>query len=94
MASQPYRPPGRASDQIVVYGSSWCGIAMMTRRYLDRAGVPYRFVDWDVHPEVRSELEWLAGGRLASPTVKVGGQVLVQPTLDELRWALSRIGYR
>jgi peroxiredoxin/glutaredoxin len=64
------------------------------RRYLDRAGIPYRFVDWEAHPEVRSELEWLAGGRLASPTIKLGGQVLVQPSMRELEWALARAGYR
>lgn len=79
---------------VAVYGSRWCGITMMVRRYLDRAGVPYRFVDWDAHPGVRSELEWLAGGRIASPTITVGGQVLVQPSIRELEWALARAGYR
>ncbi len=83
-----------ATPIVVVYGSSWCGIAMMVRRYLDRAGVPYRFVDWDAHPEARTVLEWLAGGRLASPTVKIGGQVMVQPTIGELEWALERAGLR
>ncbi len=86
--------PARSIGQITVYGSSWCGIAMMVRRHLDRTGVPYRFVDWDAHPEARSELEWLAGGRLASPTVRIGNQVLVQPTIHELDWALLRAGVR
>jgi mycoredoxin len=80
--------------EVAVYGSRWCGITMMVRRHLDRAGVPYRFVDWDAHPEVRDRLEWLSGGRLASPTVTIGGQVLVQPSPRELDWALSRAGYR
>lgn len=95
MASSAYRPHRAGSiDPVVIYGSRWCGITMMTRRYLDRAGVPYRFIDWEAHPEVRSELEWLAGGRLASPTIKLGGQVLVQPSIGELQWALARAGYR
>jgi mycoredoxin len=89
-----YRARGSAAAPIVIYGSRWCGITMMVRRYLDRAGIPYRFVDWEAHPEVRSELEWLAGGRLASPTIKIGGQVLVQPSMRELEWALARAGYR
>jgi len=83
-----------APSEVIVYGSRWCGITMMMRRYLDRAGVPYRFVDWDAYPEVRSQLEWAAGGRLASPTIKVGGQVLVQPSTRELAVALGRSGYR
>jgi mycoredoxin len=77
-----------------VYGSRWSGITMMVRRHLDRTGVPYHFVDWEAYPEARSQLEWLAGGRIASPTVTIGGQVLVQPSLRELDWALSRAGYR
>jgi hypothetical protein len=62
-------------------------------RELNRAGVPYHFVDWDAYPEARSQLGWLAGGRIASPTVTIGGQVLVQPSLRELDWALTRVGY-
>ena len=88
-----YRARGPAPAPIVIYGSRWCGITKMIRRYLHRAGIPYRFVDWEAHPEVRSELEWLAGGRLASPTIKLGGQVLVQPSMRELEWALARGGY-
>jgi mycoredoxin len=90
----PFRGTHAGAASVTVYGSRWCGITMMVRRYLDRAGVPYRFVDWDAHPEVRSELEWLAGGRIASPTITVGGQVLVQPSIRELEWALGRAGYR
>mgnify|MGYP001261316972 CR=1 FL=1 len=95
MIASPYRSrSASAGDPIIIYGSRWCGITMMIRRYLDRAGIPYRFVDWEAHPEVRAELEWLAGGRLASPTIKLGGQVLVQPSIRELEWALARAGYR
>lgn len=86
-----YRP--HVTD-VTVYGSRWCGITMMVRRHLDRAGVLYRFIDWDLNPEARNQLEWLAGGRIGSPTVTIGGQVLVQPSLQELDWALSRVGYR
>src|SRR5690606_7668978 len=87
----PYRPQ---TAEVVVYGSRWCGITIMVRRHLDRAGIPYRFVDWDAYPEVRSRREWLAGGRIGSPTVTIGGQVLVQPSLRELDWSLRRAGYR
>lgn len=90
----PFAAHGGVAGEVVVYGSRWCGVTMMTRRHLDRAGVPYRFVDWDASPRARTQLEWLAGGRLASPTVTVGGQILVQPSLRELDWALMRAGYR
>jgi mycoredoxin len=96
MYAQAYSPFGvrPRAPEVVVYGSRWCGITMMVRRHLDRAGIAYRFVDWDAYPEVRDRLEWLTGGRLASPTVTMGGQVLVQPSLRELDLALGRVGYR
>ena len=66
---------------------------MMVRRHPDRSGVPYRFVDWEAFPESRTQLEWLAGGRIASPTITVGGRVLVQPSIRELDRALALAGY-
>jgi mycoredoxin len=53
MLGTSYAPFGYAPAavaEVVVYGSRWCGVTMMVRRHLDRAGVPYRFVDWDAHP--------------------------------------------
>ena len=78
---------------ITVYGRPGCAISQMIRRWLDRRGVPYRYVDVDRDPAARSRLEWLTGGRVRSPTVVVGSDVLVQPTIDELEWAL-RAGRR
>ncbi|MDA9408044.1 glutaredoxin family protein [Bradyrhizobium sp. CCBAU 45384] len=91
--SSVFRPPPHAGD-IVVYGSRWRGTTMMVRRHLDRAGVPLSLRGLEAYPEARSQLEWLAGGRIASPTVTIGGQVLVQASLRELDWALTRAGYR
>jgi mycoredoxin len=79
---------------IVVYGRRWCAISQMVRRYLDRLGVPYEYVDLDLHPEAEARLSWMTGGRVRSPTVYVGGEVLVQPSIRELEWALARSGVR
>jgi len=79
---------------LIVYGRRWCGISQMVRRYLDRAGLPYEYVDLDRHPELESRLEWVTGGRVHTPVVYVGGEVLVQPSMRELEWALTRGGMR
>jgi mycoredoxin len=73
---------------ITVYGRPGCAISQILRRWLDRRGIPYQYVDVDRDPRARSRIEWLTGGRARSPTVVVGGDVLVQPTIDELQWAL------
>jgi mycoredoxin len=75
---------------ITVYGRAGCAISQMIRRWLDRRGIPYQYVDVDSNPEVRQRLEWLTGGRVRSPTVVIDGDVLVQPTIQELEWALRR----
>jgi mycoredoxin len=85
------RPPVAAAP-VTVYGNRWCGITQMTRRLLDRAGVPYRYVDLDASPEAARRLRWLAGGAVRNPVVDVAGQLLEQPSPRELQWALTRAG--
>ncbi|HXG39850.1 MAG TPA: glutaredoxin family protein [Candidatus Limnocylindrales bacterium] len=77
---------------VVVYGTSWCAASQRVRRYLDRLGIPYRYVDLDWSPRAAAELRWLTGGFVSHPTVSVGGEVLVEPTLEELDWAMARAG--
>jgi len=92
-----YAPRGRrvmTTVPVVVYGTRWCGITQLVRRYLDRAGVPYEFVDLDLHPHVEQRLRWAAGGAVRNPVVYLGGEWLVQPSIGELRWALARNGIR
>jgi mycoredoxin len=93
-----YSPYGRrlAPPRIptVVYGTSWCAATQIVRRSLERLGVPYDYVDLDLHPEASRQLRWLTGGEVRHPTVYIGGELLVEPTLGELQWALSRGGFR
>ncbi len=86
MVAPPRTPP------IVVYGTSWCAASQMVRRYLDRLGIPYRYVDLEYDPVATARLRWLTGGTVSHPTVTIGGEVLVEPTIAELEWALSRAG--
>ena len=79
---------------ITVYGRPGCAISQMVRRWLDRRRIPYEYVDLERNPQMASRLAWLTGGRVRSPTVVIGGDVLVQPTIDELEWALRSHGLR
>jgi mycoredoxin len=79
---------------VVVYGTRWCAATQAVRRHLDRLGVPYRYVDIERDPEAANRLRWMTGGTLSHPTVSVAGEVLVEPSLRELDWALSRVGLR
>ena len=77
---------------ITVYGTRWCAMSQMVRRHLDRLGIPYRYVDLEADPEAAAQVRWLTGGYLSHPTVSVAGEVLVEPNIAELDWALERAG--
>jgi mycoredoxin len=77
---------------ITVYGTSWCAASQSVRRYLDRMGLRYRYVDIERSPSAARQLAWLTGGYLAHPTVDIDGEVLVEPSLRELQFALARQG--
>lgn len=77
---------------MVVYGTGWCAASQMVRRHLDRLGIRYRYVDLEYSPDAASRLAWLTGGYVSHPTVSVDGEVLVEPSLRELEWALNRAG--
>ncbi len=46
----------------------------------------------DQNPSVERQLSWLTGGRVRSPTIRLGDQLLVQPSTQELARALAREG--
>jgi mycoredoxin len=94
-----YRSPRRATPRtttipVTVYGRQWCGISQMVRRYLDRIGMPYDYVDLDRDPDAESRLSWLTGGRVRSPMVQIRDEMLVQPSVQEVARALARRGVR
>jgi len=94
-SNSPYgRHYAPAEIPIIVYGTRWCAATQMVRRYLERMRLPYRYVDLDSEPHAARQLRWWTGGSVSHPTVYIGGEVLVEPTLRELEWALTRSGLR
>ena len=92
-ASYGYRSPASVGvPEIVVYGTSWCAASQMVRRYLDRLGIPYLYRDMEYDLDAARRVQWWTGGSFSHPTVKIGGQILVEPSLAELDWVLNRYG--
>jgi mycoredoxin len=87
------RPPvGDARTAVVVYGTQWCAATQRVRRYLDRLGILYTFRDMDRDPAASSRVQWWTGGYASHPTIQVGGDILVEPSLNELDQTLARNG--
>ncbi len=82
----------RSNVPVVVYGTSWCAATQMVRRYLDRMGIPYEFRNMDTDPAAANQVRWWTGGYASHPTLQIGGDILVEPSMDELQWTLSQNG--
>lgn len=74
---------------VIVYGTSWCAATQMVRRYLDRLGILYVFRDMERDPAAADRVRWWTGGYLSHPTVQVGGDILVEPSMEELQATLA-----
>ena len=81
-----------AAPGVVVYGTGWCAATQRVRRYLDRLGVPYTYRDMERDPSAASRVQWWTGGYASHPTIQIGGDILVEPSLDEIDQALARNG--
>lgn len=82
--------PPSGDDELVVYGTDWCPDVRRSRAVLDRAGVPYRYVDLEQDADATRLVRRLQRGSRRIPTlVWRGGDHLVEPTDDEL---LARLG--
>lgn len=66
-------------DLLTVYGASWCGDCHRTTRFLDRASVPYRYVDLQADPASQLLLD-NAGYRAIPIVVTTHGTVLIEPS--------------
>jgi mycoredoxin len=78
---------------IIVYGTHWCGMTQIVRRYLDRLGLRYRYFDIEEDSQAEKNLRWITGGYTNHPTVVIDGQVIIEPDVDELHAVLDDNGY-
>jgi mycoredoxin len=79
----------RQEPAVDLYATRWCGHSQQVRRFLERSGIPYRYIDLEQSPEAVRRLQWMTGGSASHPTVVIGDQALVEPSLGELQQALA-----
>lgn len=74
---------------ITMYTTKWCGPCRRLKRSLEEAQISFGEVDIDEDPVAGDRVARHTGGFRTVPTVEVGSQMLVNPTLDELRAAVA-----
>ena len=74
---------------ITVYSTSWCGHCKRLLRQLDEASISYVVVDLDDHPHHGPRIEAKTGGFRTVPTLEIGEELFVNPSIGEVRQALA-----
>ncbi len=78
--------------EIVFYGTTRCGGSSRAKKVLLQRGISYRWVDIDLDPEGRAEVERINNGYRSVPTIVFpDGEILVEPTLAELEQKISTL---
>ena len=73
-----------------VYGAGWCEDTTRTRSHLDSLGISYQYFDVDADPQAKQWVIQRNGGKQKTPTVDIGGRILVEPENDELDELLGK----
>ena len=73
------------ADEIVMYGTTWCGDTRRARRLFDENNIPYQWIDIDQDAQARKYVEEVNRGYRSVPTIVFpDGSMLVEPTTSEL----------
>lgn len=76
--------------KIKFYGTIWCSDCIRSKQYLDENQVGYEFIDIATNSEAVAEVEKINKGLQSIPTILFpDGEVLVEPTNEELKKALE-----
>lgn len=78
-----------SEGQITVYSTTWCGHCKRLLRQLDEAQIGYRVVDLDENPQHGPRIEAQTGGYRTVPTLEFQGDLLVNPTITQVRECLA-----
>ena len=77
---------------VEVYGADWCGDTRRTRRHLEHLGVAYQYINVEDDAQASEWVKQQNNGKERKPTVKIGEQVLAEPSIAELEKALRQEG--
>jgi len=80
------------TNQIVFYGTSWCGDCWRASQVFKRLNVPYQYVDIDRDEDAAALVQRLNRGYRSVPTIVFpDGEVLVEPPNLQLLRKLGQL---
>ena len=76
-------------NKIKVYGADWCEDTQRTREHLDKLSVPYEYINVDHDKSAETWIKSQNKGKRNTPTVDLGGTILIEPTDEQVDDALK-----
>jgi mycoredoxin len=76
-------------DEVIVFYRPGCPFAAKLRTKLKLARMPYRAIRFGEDADADEATRSVSDGNQISPMVRVGGQYLVNPSVHEIRKALT-----
>jgi mycoredoxin len=75
--------------KVKVYGADWCPLTRRAIDHLKRRGIPFEYINLEEDPRAAEWVKAQNGGKEKKPTIDLDGQILSEPTNDELDAALA-----
>lgn len=76
--------------KIIFYGATWCADCRRAKLFLDDNKAEYEYINLDENPDAAEEVVRINNGYQSIPTIVFpDGKVLVEPSDDELKKAMS-----
>lgn len=71
-------------EKITLFGADWCGDCRRSKAFLTAAGVEFDYIDLVATPEEADRAQAISGRKNIPVIVFPSGDVLVEPSNDEL----------
>ncbi len=75
---------------IKIYGAGWCSMTVRSLSFLESTGVEYEYIDVEQDSAASQWVRDHNNGKERKPTIDIDGEILVEPSNDELEAALER----
>ena len=76
-------------SEVTVFSTTWCGHCIRLKRQMKESGIAFDEVDIEEYEQYADEIAAKTGGYRTVPTVRIGGQLLVNPSIIEVKDALA-----
>lgn len=74
----------RVSGPVTMYTTTWCGYCRRLEREMTEAGINFDKIDIDGRSDLGERIEVASGGNRTVPTVEIGGELLVNPSIEQV----------